>query len=415
MIKKINQCRICGNKKLIEVLDLGDQYLTSIFPSGKQRSSIKKYPLKLVKCHGGTKYCNLVQLKHSVEKKLMYSNDYGYRSGLNKSMVEHLRHRVEKIKKIVKLDANDVVIDIGSNDGTTLSFYEKKNLKIGIDPTAKKFKKFYNKDIKIIDSFFSSEIIKNHLKEKQAKVITSFAMFYDLDSPLIFAKQIAEILDKNFGIWVLEQSYLPEMLKKLSFDTVCHEHLEYYSLIQIDWIMKKAGLRIIDVEFNNVNGGSFAVTVCHKNSKLKPAPLKILKILQHEKNIGLLNLKIFKDFSQDVLNFKKNLRNFLLKKKKDGQKIFGLGASTKGNVILQYCNIKEDILPLIGEVNPEKFNKFTPGSSIKIINENDILKMKPDLLLILPWHFKDFFINSQKYKKFNLLFPLPKIHIVKKK
>ena len=178
-------------------------------------------------------------------------------------------------------------------------------------------------------------------------------MFYDLDSPLIFAKQIAEILDKNSGIWVLEQSYLPEMLKKLSFDTVCHEHLEYYSLIQIDWIMKKAGLRIIDVEFNNVNGGSFAVTVCHKNSKLKPTPLKILKILQHE-NIGLLNLKIFKNFSQDVLNFKK-LKNFLLKKKRWAENFWPWCFN---KMLFYNIVILKVILPLIGEVNLKSLINF---------------------------------------------------------
>ena len=413
MIKKINQCRICGNKNLIEVLDLGSQFLTSVFPDKNHIDSIEKFPLKLIKCHGEINACNLVQLAHSVEKNLMYSDNYGYRSGLNSSMMSHLQHRVDQIMKTVNFEKNDIVLDIGSNDGTTLSYYDNKIKKIGIDPTSNKFKEFYKPEITVITDFFSAEILKNYIGNKKIKAITSFSMFYDLEDPVEFSNQVSQILDTNEGIWVLEQSYLPEMLNKLSFDTICHEHLEYYSLTQIDWIMSKVGLKIIDVEFNEINGGSFAVTVCHKSNKTYKRSKIVNYVLRQEIEKGLLEKKIFDQFSKRVHLFKNNFKNFLISSTNSGKKIFGIGASTKGNVILQYCDIDKNTLPYIGEINPEKFNKYTPGSWIEIRQEDEILKMNPDLLLILPWHFKKFFLEQRKYSKFNLLFPLPETHIVK--
>ncbi len=414
MIKKINHCRICKNSNLVPILDLGDQYLTSVFPNKEEIKKVKKYPLKLVKCFGNEHSCNLVQLAHSVKKNLMYGNNYGYRSGLNISMKNHLKYRVQKINSLVSLKKNDIVIDIGSNDGTTLSFYKKEFCRIGIDPTIKKFDQYYEPNILKCENFFSFEALQKIIGDKKAKVITSFAMFYDLDEPLKFAQEISKALDPQDGIWVLEQSYLPEMIKNLSFDTICHEHLEYYCLYQIKWIMDLANLKIVDVEFNDVNGGSFAVTVSSNKSKVFKTSKKVSKILKQEKNDGFLDLKIFKKFNKDVSKFKSNLVNFLKKQVTEKKKVFGIGASTKGNVLLQYCKINSKILPKIGEVNSEKFNKFTPGSLIPIIEEESILALNPDLLIILPWHFKNFFLNNPKYKNFNLLFPLPKIEVIKR-
>ncbi len=414
-MNKISKCRICGNNNLVTVLNLGNQYLTSIFPNIKEKDSLELYPLELVKCHGNHGCCNLVQLNHSVEKNLMYSQNYGYRSGLNISMIRHLKKKILNIQKTVDFIKGDIVLDIGSNDGTTLSFYDQKLKRIGIDPTAKKFKEYYNRDIVIIENYFSSKLIKQHIGTKKIKAITSLSMFYDLDNPLAFSKEISEILDPDSGIWILEQSYLPEMLKKLSFDTICHEHLEYYSLSQIDWIAKNSGMKIVDVSFNEVNGGSFSVMVCNEKSQKYNTSDTVYRILKLEKQIGLTDLVIFRRFAQEVRRFKKNLKNFLDKIKQSKKKILGIGASTKGNVILQYCDINPNIIPAIGEINSEKFGKYTPGSWIKIIDEKKIFEQNPDLLLILPWHFKNFFENEEKYRRFDLLFPLPKIHVLKKR
>ena len=258
MYTEIKKCRICGNTDLVSILNLGNQYLTGVFPKS-QTEHITSGPLELAKCRDdhNASACGLVQLKHSYDHNEMYGDNYGYRSGLNKSMVNHLYEKVKKIQAFIQLTREDLIIDIGSNDGTLLQAYRQDGLLlVGIDPTGKKFKKYYPEHVHLIPDFFSAESVRKNFGNRKAKVVTSIAMFYDLESPMDFAEQICEILADN-GIWVFEQSYMPAMLEMNAYDTVCHEHLEYYCLKQIKWIADKLDLKIIDIEFNKVNGGSF--------------------------------------------------------------------------------------------------------------------------------------------------------------
>ena len=266
--KKISKCRICGNSNLKRVINLGRMGLTGIFPS--QTSKILTGPLEVVKCvkSGPDKVCGLVQLRHSYNQKIIYGKNYGYRSGLNRSMIDHLHELVENLSKYVSYKDSDMIIDIGSNDGTMLNFFPKnKKLKlVGIDPTAKKFKKYYSPTIKVIPEIFSVTAIKKYFGNKKTKVVATIAMFYDLENPLAFAQEVEEILLDD-GIWVMEQSYLPLMIKVNAYDTICHEHLEYYRLKQIKWICDNVGLKIIDIETNDTNGGSFKLILAKKESK----------------------------------------------------------------------------------------------------------------------------------------------------
>ena len=399
-----------GNSNLVEILDLGNQFLTGIFP--KKKDELKnQYPLKLVKCHEAqnSKCCNLVQLNHNQDYEKMFSNNYGYQSSLNDSMINHLKSKITNILKNYKLKTGDIVIDIGSNDATTLSFYSKNYKRIGFDPIGEKFKNKY-KDMLLIPSFFNFKNY-NKIEKRKAKIITSFSMFYDVEDPIHFCNDISKVIDKKEGIWILEQSYMPTMLDKTSYDTICHEHLTYYSLTQIDWIVKKCNLQIIDFETNKVNGGSFSITVCHQENKKYKVKNIIKKTLNKEKKYK--DMKIFKKFAKDVLNQKKKLKNILAELKTKNFSISALGASTKGNVILQYCDLDFSIINYVGEVNKDKFSCYTPGTSIPIISENELLKKKPDYILILPWHFKDFFLSNSKFKNQKLVFPLPKIEIIK--
>ena len=237
MVKKVSKCRICGNKELIPVVDLGEQYLAGIIPTSElMAKKITKGRLRLVKCHSKNNCCGLLQLEHSYDLDEMYGDNYGYRSGLNKSMVEHLHNKVHKILDIVDLNPDDLVIDIGSNDGTTLSAYNKNLTLIGIDPTGNKFKEFYPDYIKLIPDFFTDTLVQSRYPDKKAKIVTSFSMFYDLESPQDFVNQISNILDPETGLWVFEQSYMPSMIEKNSYDTICHEHLEYYGISQVIWL-----------------------------------------------------------------------------------------------------------------------------------------------------------------------------------
>ncbi len=406
---KIKKCRICGNQDLKMVLNLGEQHLTGIFPKDKFKK-ITKGPLALVKCVGGGEVCGLVQLAHTYDLGELYGENYGYRSGLNKSMVSHLRAKVEKIISTVHLTNNDLVVDIGSNDGTTLGFYPENLDLIGIDPSAEKFRTYYKNNIELIVDFFCSSLLVKTRGNKKAKVITSFSMFYDLEDPLYFMKEIHEVLDED-GIWVFEQSYVQYMIDQNSYDTVCQEHLEYYAIKQIKWMCDNVGFKIIDIEFNSVNGGSFSVVVAKNTSILIPQ-IEVNDLLQSEKIRGLDSTDIWNDFSKRITKSKTDLINFLTKAKKNDNKVFGLGASTKGNVILQYCGITEELLPYVGEVNEDKFGAYTPGTLIPIIAEDEMLQMNPDYILVLPWHFREFFISNPKFKGMKLVFPLPNFEIV---
>tara|TARA_B100000674_G_C37973454_1_gene978101 strand:- start:3968 stop:5227 length:1260 start_codon:yes stop_codon:yes gene_type:complete len=401
----IKACRVCGNPNLIDVLDLGDHYLSGIFPTEEEKKFVPKVPLKLVKCDGDG-CCELVQLSVSVKPELMYGNNYGYRSGLNQSMVHHLQSKVLKIEEKMDLCESDIIIDIGSNDGTTLKSYSKGKL-IGVDPTGKKFKTYYPDHIELIDDFFPCPQLKNILKGGKAKVITSFSMFYDLESPIEFANCIRDHLS-NDGIWVFEQSYLPFMIDTISFDTVCHEHLEYYDINSINYICKSAGLKIIDIEFNSVNGGSVSITAAKNESKYE----QWHSLKEHlDKEAAYRSKQSFDDFREKIQTAKEKMTNFLKDAVIKGEKVLGIGASTKGNTLLQYFEIDEQLISEIGEVNLEKVGNFTPGSNIKIRSEESVLSKRPDYLVVLPWHFSEFFKNNPKFLEEKLVFPLPEFTI----
>lgn len=411
MYKLNTICRICKNPNLVRILDLGEQVLTGVFPKLTETKSITKGPLRLVKCLGENK-CGLVQLEHSYDLSEMYGLNYGYRSGLNKSMVDHLRSKVDRICQLMPLQPSDIVVDIGSNDGTTLLSYPEIGLElVGIDPTGIKFSHYYPKQVRLIADFFSAKLLKEYYPNKKAKVITSFSMFYDLEDPISFMQDIYEVLADD-GIWVFEQSYMPKMLETNSFDTVCHEHLEFYSLKQIQWMVDRVGLRIIDVEFNDTNGGSFSVTVAKNASSLKVTD-DVAAALVNEQALNLENLVPYLEFAERTKSAKQDLLRFIAEQKIAGKRVAALGASTKGNVLLQYCQLTENDIESIGEVNFEKFGCRSPGTNIPIISEGDLLESRPDILIILPWHFKEFFVTNPKLKGFTLVFPLPTLEIIK--
>ncbi len=413
--KEINKCRVCGNANLVTVINLGDQALTGVFPV--QGEIVERGPLEMVKCFGveGAEACGLVQLKHDYQMEKLYGDNYGYRSGLNKSMVEHLKGIVAMNESMINLSDGDLVIDIASNDGTLLSAYKNKKLELlGIDPTSDKFGKYYPEHIKHIAEFFSAKIVRDLYDTKKAKIVSSIAMFYDLPDPLGVMKEIEEILDPE-GIWVVEQSYMPTMIDNISYDTICHEHLEYYALRQFKWMADRAGLKIIDVAFNDTNGASFCIVMAKKNSHYSEAVGKIKEVLDAEEVGGFNESGVYEDFKKKTEGHRSALFELFQKIKKDGKKIFGYGASTKGNVILQYCGLTADEIPYIAEVNEYKFGRFTPGTLIPIISEKDAKAMKPDYYLVLPWHFKKGIIErEQEYLSSGgkLIFPLPKIEII---
>ncbi|MDB4990639.1 MAG: NDP-hexose 3-C-methyltransferase TylCIII [Myxococcaceae bacterium] len=406
-ITPLTSCRICGNTQLELVLDLGEQALTGIFPRSPE-ATVTTGPLRLLRCHGGREHCGLLQLAHTFDSGEMYGDQYGYRSGLNASMALHLAEKVSWLQSRRPLSAGDVVLDIGSNDGTTLGNYPAHVTRIGIDPTTEKFRQFHPPGIQAVAEFFSAAAFRQIAGTKKASIVTSLSMFYDLPAPMEFVRDVAEILADD-GVWHFEQSYLPLMLKTNSYDTVCHEHLEYYALAQIEWMVTRCGLRITDVQFNDVNGGSFAVTV----EKGVGHAAKVNELLAEEAWIA--SPETWANFRAMVERHRSELRGLLTQLKDQGKRVYGLGASTKGNVVLQYCGITTELLEKIAEVNPDKFGSFTPGTGIPICSEAEALSERPDIFMVLPWHFrKGILKNHQPFIDAGgaLLFPLPTIEFV---
>lgn len=408
--KEITRCRVSNSDNLVSVLNLGHQALTGVFPRNATEN-VTVGPLELVWCPDS----GLLQLKHTYNSSEMYGDNYGYRSGLNQSMVMHLTDKVAYLERLVSLKPGDVVVDIGSNDATTLKAYQTRGLKrIGIDPTGKKFAEYYPAEISLVPDFFSADAYRS-IEKQPARIVTSIAMFYDLDSPITFAQQIESVLADD-GIWHFEQSYMPSMLRMNSYDTICHEHLEYYSLAVVKTILEKSGMRLVDVVMNSVNGGSFAVTAAKASNKsIKSNDAVVNWLLDQEDRMGLNTPRPYRDFEERVFRHRDDLTRLIRALNADGKKVLGYGASTKGNVVLQFCGLTATDIPAVAEVNPEKFGKVTPGTHIPIISEADAKAMKPDYFLVLPWHFKDGILRREKEYLASggkFIFPFPEIEIV---
>lgn len=414
---RVDACRICGNRRLETVFDLGMLALTGVFPKSIEADrALTRGPLELVKCHADDgAVCGLLQLRHSFSPPEMYGANYGYRSGLNRSMVEHLSAKARRILERAPIEAGDVVLDIGSNDGTLLGAYPQGRARlIGMDPSGEKFRRYYRADAELVPDFFSAGRFRAASGGRPAKIITSIAMFYDLENPIDFARQIAQSLAPE-GLWVFEQSYMPTMLEKDSYDTICHEHVEYYGLAQIQWILERAGLKLLDVELNDVNGGSFSITAAGASSRHEPNRAAVEPLMAREQGLRLDSLQPYQAFRERSMQHRDKLSAFLRSVRAQGKKIFGYGASTKGNVILQYCGLGPSDLTCIAEVNEDKFGAMTPGTHIPIVSEREAKAMKPDYLLVLPWHFRRNIVErEQDYLRSGgkLVFPLPAIEVV---
>ncbi len=413
--RDVERCRVCGNDELVPLLSLGVQALTGVFPRARGER-VTAGPVDLLKCaerRDGSS-CGLVQLKQSYDKSEMYGSGYGYHSGLNQSMVRHLRAKAAAIQALAPLRPGDLVIDIGSNDGTLLGAYpaDAGATLVGIDPTGEKFRKYYAPHVQLIPEFFSAKLVRDRFPGRRAKVVTSIAMFYDLDAPLEFIAEVRSLLADD-GVWTLEQSYLPAMIEMNAYDTICHEHLEYYGARQMRWMLERSGLKVVAVERNAVNGGSFSLSVARAEAPYPEASDAFGALLKAEE--AYATPAPYRAFAAAVARHREELVALVRGEAAAGRTILGYGASTKGNVILQYCGLGEKDIPCIGEVNADKFGAFTPGTLIPIVPEAEVRARKPDSLLVLPWHFKDFIVEKESaYLRSGgkLVFPLPRLHAV---
>jgi len=373
--------------------------------------------MSLVRCDPmrDERACGLLQMEHSVPPDILYSA-YWYRSGTNNTMREHLRGIAVDAAEISGRTSGSI-LDIGCNDGTLLSYYPDSFEKYGIDPSDVAHE--ISNQVRFVQDIFPSEELMTLLAGRKLDIIHSIAMFYDLEDPIAFTKGIKEILGPE-GIWIFEMSYMPTMLKMTSYDTICHEHLEYYSLAVIEFILKQAGMKIFNVALNSINGGSIRCYATHVNNFSYKKDLfieNIKRMRQDEFDLELDTDKPYKHFQDKINVHREELMALLKKLKKEGKKIHVYGASTKGNTILQWCGIDSRMIDVAAERNPDKYGAFTLGTDIPIVSEADSRAMAPDYYLVLPWHFKNEFVEREREmidKGVSLIFPLPTIEIIKK-
>lgn len=403
-------CINCNFKKLNKIVNIPPQPISAIF-NVKKNIIMKNYPLDLYECPK----CKLVQLLKLAPLEEMYGENYGYRTSLSPLMINHMIEKFNYIKKKCKLNKNSNILDIGCNDGTFLNIFAKNNYNnlYGIDPSAIKFKDYHHQKLNIVYDFFSSKKIIESFGKKQFDLITSFAMFYDISDPNIFCKDIVKLL-KPEGLWILELSYWPLLIKNLTYDQICHEHIAYYSLNVFSKLVNKNGIKILEVRINEINGGSIEI-ICAKKSSVQIINKKILnKYFKEEEKI---NNKTFQNLNIRIQNTIKNLYNFLEILKKAKKKVYGYGASTKGNIILNHAKINSKLIQYIADANSYKIGRYTPGSDIKIISKEKFRKDRPEYTIVLIWSFrKEVILQEIKYllNGGKLIFPLPVFHIVDK-
>ena len=395
-----NSCRLCGSDQLEDAFSLGDQYINDFVEKDKVKAGIKA-PLDLVMC----KQCSLIQLRHTAPQELLYSRHYWYRSGVTQTMRDALRDVSSTVEQMVNLKSNDVVLDIGANDGTLLASFKNSDLiKVGCEPANNLIEMLSNHTKYVMHDFWSSDRYNELAKGwriGKARVITALGMFYDLDDPNTFINDIQKTLAED-GVFVAQLMCLASMLHKNDLGNICHEHIEYYSYASLKYMFEKNGLEIFKIEENLINGGSYRIFARHleKGSIDFDESCSMAELIQFKKRI---------DDNRD------KCVNFIKEEVKKGKTVYVYGASTKGNVILQYYGLDSSLITAAAERSPEKWGKYTIGSGIPIISEDEARKAQPDYFLVLPWAFFNEFYEREfewRSKGGKFIVPLPEFRIV---
>ena len=407
----ITECRSCGSTDLTPILSLGLQYPSNFIELNSISDKREQIPLELIFCE--KKDCGLLQLKHTASRESLYK-EYWFRSGLNEKMVEALNDITKSVEKRISLSENDIVLDIGCNDGTLLRSYQSKVRLVGFEPASNLMNEASKDTDLIINNFFSFFEFVQHFPNERIKAITSIAMFYDLEDPNSFVSDVVNCLDQD-GIWVIQMAYLIPMLELNAFDNIVHEHLEYWSLKSVKRLLEEYGLEIFDVELNDVYGGSFRIFVKTKKNDKINIQNSVDEFLKKEDGFGLEKKETYLDFANRVNSLKNKLNDFIKEEISNGKSIYAYGASTKGNTLLQFYNLNNKLISKAADRDSKKFGKMTIGSNIPIISEEQARDEKPDYFLVLPWHLVDFFKERENAFLKNggkFIVPLPDFKII---
>jgi NDP-4-keto-2,6-dideoxyhexose 3-C-methyltransferase len=417
-MKTWNHCRVCGGS-LDPILSLGEQYVSTFLAPDQPDGA--KAPLELVLCQ----QCRLLQLRHTVPGEMMYQ-EYWYRSGTNQTMRDALADISNSAAKLMCLQAGDSVLDIGCNDGTLLASYTVPGLfRIGFDPAENLAVLSRKVAEKVLVGFFDAErfLTDSDLLNVRPKVVTSIAMFYDLEEPRKFVADIKRVMHPD-GVWIMQMSYLPLMLKQNDFGNICHEHLEYYSLRALEYLLNLDGFSVVDAQLNDVNGGSIRAFIRNRGADLnvfgddayrKQAAGRLSSLRESEAELGLDTATPYLQFAERVQKVKQQVSGFVKEEVERKKKVFVYGASTNGNTMLQYFGLDYSVINAAAERNPDKWGKVTVGTRIPIISEAAARAERPDYFLVLPWHFiEEFKHREQAYlsSKGKFIVPLPNFELI---
>ncbi len=402
---EIKACRVCQSTALDKLLTLGNQYVSDFIASD---GNSPRAPLELVRCRN----CGLVQLKHTFSRRSLYRH-YWYKSGISAMMRSSLSDLVLRTCEIAQPSSGDLVVDIGCNDGTLLRSYPVDGLfRVGFEPAENLIDEARKGTNWVFGEFFNAKTFKQEFRDRKAKIVSSVAMFYDLDDPNAFTTDVAEILAAD-GVWVVQQNYLSTMLEHNGFDNIGHEHLEYYSLGTMQVLLARHGLEVFDVETNDVNGGSFRTFSCHKGKR--PIGNSVTRMKEYEARLSLSEQSTYERFAGNITKIRSQVRDFIVGEVKRGKKVYVYGASNRGNTILQYCRLDYTLIGKAADANPEKWGRTTVGTRIPIVSKEEARRDKPDYFLILPHHFLEEIKRDEKtYLESGgkFIVPLPEFRIV---
>ena len=396
-MRTITTCRSCHASQLTDILSLGEQHLSD-FNHGEK---VAKFPLDLVLCEN----CKLVQLRHTTPSQELYTERYGYRSGINEAIKADLKEIVQEAIKTVDLKVGDQVIDIGANDGTLLSNYPEKYFRTAYEPVKKLATDCLNHANVVVPSFFK-------YMDTKAKIITAISCFYDLDDPNEFVGAIKKMLTPD-GIFIIQQNYLGGMIKQNAFDNIVHEHLEFYSLLSLENLLRKHKLEVFRVSENTINGGSFRTFITHIGAREIEQSVRDMRVSEELDKLD--NKWVYEDFAGRCKDIKKELHSFIKNKVAEGKTVYLYGASTRGSTLCQYVGLDNKLIKAAVERNPEKWGLVMASTGIPIISEERARKEKPDYFLVMPWFFRDVFLSREKEYLDNggsFIFPLPNLEVV---
>tara|TARA_B100001093_G_scaffold233794_1_gene224072 strand:- start:2928 stop:4199 length:1272 start_codon:yes stop_codon:yes gene_type:complete len=406
VFEKIKECRVCQHKDLVTVISLGNQYFSDFLDNKDELKGNERTPLELVIC--GNEKCRLLQTKHTVSRSALFTDNYWFRSSVNESLVEGLYDISSVVQEKLDIKENDYILDIGCNDGTLLRSF-KSGIKVGFEPATNIYNDAKKGTKKIINDFFSYEAFTKYFPDIRCKSITSIAMFYDLEDPNKFVSDISKCLDKD-GVWTIQMAYLKTDIDKNGFDNIVHEHLEYYSLYSLEYLLSRHNLEVFDLELNDLYGGSIRTYIKHKECKKFKIHDSVIELRKAEIEDKFSEIQTYLNYASRVEKLKEKLLKFIIEEQSKGKTIYCYGASTKGNTILQYFDINENLIEKVVDRDHRKFNKYTVGTNLKVISEEEGREQHPDYFIVLPWHLTDFFVQREKEYlekggKFVLAFP----------